>query len=267
MPFAGVAGPQQANNEGRTQLPMVVRKSVGFREIGPAISGGRVTAVAGVPGNSEVFYVGAADGGIFRTDNGGITWKALFQYESVASIGALAVDPVNPQIIWAGTGEANVRNDVSFGDGIYKSTDGGASLEADGPGTQLPDIADCHRSSTSRYRAGAAMGSPYADDEDRGVYRTTDGGVTWQKVLFVGPGVGISDLAMNPENPQILFAAAYRFRRTPWSYSDGGPEDAIYRSIDGGTPGSVSAVTDCLKRRSAASAWPLRRARPTSSTR
>jgi photosystem II stability/assembly factor-like uncharacterized protein len=235
VPFAGVAGPQKANNDGRTQLPMLVRKSVSFREIGPAISGGRVTAVTGVPGNSEVFYVGAADGGIFRTDNGGTTWKALFQYESVASIGALAVDPLNPQTIWAGTGEANVRNDVSFGDGIYKSTDGGAHWKRMG----LEHSFQISRIAVDPRHAGtvvvSTMGSPYADDEDRGVFRTTDGGATWQKVLYVGPSVGISDLAMNPENPQVLFAAAYRFRRTPWSYSDGGPEDAIYRSVDGGT--------------------------------
>ncbi len=182
-----------------------------------------------------MFYVGAADGGIFRTDNGGTTWKALFQYESVASIGALAVDPLNPQIVWAGTGEANVRNDVSFGDGIYKSTDGGTHWKRMG----LEHSFQISRIAVDPHHAGtvvvATMGSPYADDEDRGVYRTTDGGATWQKVLYVGPSVGISDLAMNPENPQVLFAAAYRFRRTPWSYSDGGPEDAIYRSIDGGS--------------------------------
>ncbi len=234
VPFAGVAGPQKANEEGRTQLPFVVRKSVGFREIGPAISGGRVTAVAGVPGKGETFYVGAANGGIFRTEDGGATWKALFQYQSVASIGALAIDPVNPQIVWAGTGEANVRNDVSFGDGIYKSTDGGAHWKRMG----LEHSFQISRITIDPQHPGtvlvATMGSPYADDEDRGVYRTTDGGATWQKVLYLGAGVGISDLAMNPENPQVLFAAAYRFRRTPWSYSDGGPEDAIYRSTDQG---------------------------------
>ncbi|HTW62141.1 MAG TPA: hypothetical protein VMD55_10080, partial [Terracidiphilus sp.] len=234
MPFAGSAGPQMANDQGRTELPMVVRKSVSFREIGPAISGGRVTAVAGVPGQSGIYYAGAADGGIFRTQDGGATWKALFQYESVASIGALAVDPVNPQIVWAGTGEANVRNDVSYGDGIYKSTDGGAHWRRMGleHSFQISRIViDPHHPSTV---LAATMGSPYADSEDRGVYRTTDGGATWQKVLYAGPSVGISDLAMNPEDPQILFAAAYRFRRTPWSYSDGGPEDAIYRSLDQG---------------------------------
>ena len=234
-PFAGPSGPQQANDEGRTELPMVVRRSIGFREIGPAISGGRVTAVAGVPGKAGVYFVGAADGGIFRTEDGGTTWKALFQHEDVASIGALAVDPVNPGVVWAGTGEANVRNDVSFGNGIYKSTDGGNHWRRMGleHSFQISRIViDPHHPDTVLV---AAMGSPWADSEDRGIYRTTDGGSTWQKVLYVGPGVGMADLAMNPENPQVLFAAAYRFRRTPWSYSDGGPEDAIYKSINGGT--------------------------------
>ncbi|MGB7135429.1 MAG: glycosyl hydrolase, partial [Acidobacteriaceae bacterium] len=234
-PFAGPSGPQQANDEGRTELPMVVRRSLGFREIGPAISGGRVTAVAGIPGKPGTYFVGAADGGIFRTDDGGVTWKALFQHQDTLSIGALAVDPVNPGVIWAGTGEANVRNDVSFGDGIYKSTDGGAHwkhLGLDSTFQISRIVIDPHHPDTVLV---AAMGSPWADSEDRGVYRTTDGGATWQKVLYVGPSVGISDLAMNPENPQILFAGAYRYRRTPWSYSDGGPEDAIYKSIDGGT--------------------------------
>jgi photosystem II stability/assembly factor-like uncharacterized protein len=233
-PFAGASGPQQANDEGRTELPMVVRRSIGFREIGPAISGGRVTAVAGVAGKPGVYFVGAADGGIFRTEDGGTTWKALFQHQDVASIGALAVDPVNPGVVWAGTGEANVRNDVSFGDGIYRSTDGGAHWKRMGleHSFQISRIViDPHHPDTV---LAAAMGSPWADSEDRGIYRTTDGGSTWQKVLYVGPSVGMADLAMNPDNPQVLFAAAYRFRRTPWSYSDGGPEDAIYKSIDGG---------------------------------
>lgn len=235
VPFAGPAGPQLANDEGRTELPMVVRRSIGFREIGPAISGGRVTAVAGIAGRPGIYFVGSADGGIFRTDDGGVTWKALFQHQHVASIGALAVDPQNPGVLWAGTGEANVRNDVSYGDGVYKSTDGGLHWEHLGldHSFQISRIViDPHHPDTVLV---AAMGSPYVDSDDRGVYRTTDGGATWQKVLYIGPSVGISDLAINPENPQILFAAAYRFRRTPWSYSDGGPEDAIYKSIDGGS--------------------------------
>ncbi|MFZ0706854.1 MAG: hypothetical protein WAM71_14705, partial [Candidatus Korobacteraceae bacterium] len=116
-PVSAEAGPQKADDQGRTRLPMLVRKSVSFREIGPAISGGRVPAVAGVPNNPDLYYVGSAAGGVFRTRDGGITWKALFQHESVASIGALAVDPQNSEVLWAGTGEANVRNQVSFGNG------------------------------------------------------------------------------------------------------------------------------------------------------
>ncbi len=232
--LADQAGPQRADDEGRTRLPMEVRKSVSFREIGPAISGGRVSAVAGVPGDNDTYYVGAADGGVFRTNDGGISWKALFQHESVASIGALALDPTNPEIVWAGTGEANVRNNVSFGDGIYKSTDGGAhwkrmGLEASFQISRI--VIDPHHPNTVIV---AAMGSPWADNEERGVFRTIDGGVTWKKVLYVGPSVGVADLAMDPQNPQVLFAAAYRFRRTPWNYSDGGPEDAIYKSVDQG---------------------------------
>ena len=228
------AGPQKADDEGRTRLPMEVRKSVSFREIGPAISGGRVPAVVGVPGNPDLYYIGAADGGVFRTNDGGITWKALFQHESVMAIGALAVDPMNSNIVWAGTGEANVRNTVSPGNGIYKSTDGGGHWKRVGlDGTyQISHIViDPHHPNTVLV---ATMGNPWADSAERGVYRTTDGGATWQKVLYIGPSVGIADLVMDPQNPQVLYAAAYRFRRQPWTYSGGGPEDAIYKSFDQG---------------------------------
>lgn len=233
-PVGPEAGPQKADEYGRTRLPLMVRRSVSFREIGPAISGGRVPAVAGVAGNPDVYYVGSAAGGVFRSNDGGTTWKALFQYESVASIGALAVDPQNPDIVWAGTGEANVRNTVSVGNGIYKSTDGGNHWKRMGleNSSQISRIEiDLHHPDTVLV---AAMGNPWADNEERGVFRTTDGGATWQKVLYVGPSVGIADLAMNPQNPQVLYAAAYRFRRMPWAYSGGGPDDAIYKSIDQG---------------------------------
>jgi photosystem II stability/assembly factor-like uncharacterized protein len=234
-PFAGPAGPQMANDQGRTELPMVVRKSIAFREIGPAISGGRVTAVAGVAGNPLIYYVGAADGGVFRTSDGGITWKAYFQHQPVASIGAMAVDPQNADVVWIGTGEANVRNDISFGDGVWKSTDGGAHWQHMGLDHTFQISAIAVDPLDPNTVFVAAMGSPWQDNPERGVFRTSDGGKTWQKVLYLGPGVGISDLAMNPKNPLILFAGTYAFRRTPWGYSGGGPQDAIYRSIDGGS--------------------------------
>ncbi|MDE3126998.1 MAG: hypothetical protein KGL38_03275 [Gemmatimonadota bacterium] len=229
------AGPQQADHDGRTLLPMKVARSIAFRPIGPAVSGGRVAAVAGVPGDNETYYVGTADGGVFRTTNGGITWTAEFQHQHELSIGALAVDPNNADVVWAGTGEANVRNNVSFGDGIYKSTDGGehwTHLGLDAT-LQIARIAiDPHDPNTVFV---AAMGNPWKDDPERGVFRTTDGGKSWQKVLYVAPDVGAADLAVDPVNPNVVYASTYEFRRTPWSYSDGGPADAIYKSVDGGT--------------------------------
>src|SRR4051794_20653274 len=119
------AAAQTADEEGRTALPLKVSKTISFREIGPAVSGGRIPAVTGVPGQPFTYYVGTADGGVFRTVDGGITWKALFQHEAVASIGDIEVDPSNAGVIWVGTGESKVRNDVSFGNGVYKSTDAG----------------------------------------------------------------------------------------------------------------------------------------------
>ena len=213
---------------------MKVARNIRFRQIGPAISGGRITAVAGVPGKPDIYYVGSAAGGVFRTTNGGVTWKALFQHQPVASIGALAIDPENASVIWAGTGEANIRNDVSFGDGIYKSTDGGdhwTRMGLDGTFQISRIIVDPHNPNDVLV---AALGDPYADSPERGVFRTTDGGKTWTKVLYVDPETGVADMAMDPKDPQVVYAAAYRFRRTPWTFSDGGPEDAIYKSVDQG---------------------------------
>jgi photosystem II stability/assembly factor-like uncharacterized protein len=232
--WSGQAGTQSENHQGRTALPLRVGSSIHFREIGPAVTGGRVTAVVGVEGNAKIYYVGTADGGIFRTENGGATWKPLFQHQKVASIGALAIDPRNPSVIWAGTGEANVRNDVSFGDGIYKSTDGGRHWMRVG----LTHTFQISRIVVNPHNPDivlvAAMGSPWTNNPDRGVYRTTDGGKRWTKVLYKGPGVGISDLAIDIANPHIVYAATYQYRRKPWTYSEGGAADAIYKSIDGG---------------------------------
>ena len=229
------AAAQRADQEGRTLLPMKVARSIAFRSIGPAVSGGRVSAVVGIAGQNDTYYVGTADGGIFRTVNGGITWTPEFQHQHALSIGALAVDPVNPEVVWAGTGEGNVRNNVSFGDGVFRSTDGGAHWTYMGLENtlQIPRIVIDPNDPNTVFVA--AMGNPWKDDPERGIFRTQDGGKTWQKVLYISPAVGASDIAMDPVNPQVLYASTYRFRRTPWSFTDGGPEDAIYKSIDGGT--------------------------------
>ena len=234
LALAAQAGPQRENTQGRTLLPMPVSSAIRFRSIGPAIAGGRVTAVAGVAGNPDIYYVGGADGGVFRTEDGGMTWKALFQHQPVASVGAMAVDPRNPSVVWVGTGEANIRNDISYGDGVYESTDSGTHWRHLGlTGTmQISSILIDPRH--PRTVLVGAMGNPWKNSTERGVYRTSDGGRSWQRVLYVGPDVGISDMAMDPRNPDIVYAATYRFRRTPWHYSDGGRQDAIYKSRDGG---------------------------------
>lgn len=160
---ASQATPQREDGDGRSALPMKVSSSFRFREIGPAITGGRVTAVAGVPGNPNVYFVGGADGGIFRTEDGGTTWKALFQHQSVASIGALAIAARNPALIWAGTGEANVRNDVSFGDGVYKSTDAGCTWKRMGLDRTMQIARIVISPSDPDTVLVGAMGSPWQD--------------------------------------------------------------------------------------------------------
>ncbi|HVB37824.1 MAG TPA: hypothetical protein VND92_04770 [Vicinamibacterales bacterium] len=210
-------------------------KNLKIRNLGPARAGGRVAAVAGIPGNPNVYYVGAAGGGIFKTIDGGATWKAIFTHEATSSIGALAVAPSNPQVVWVGTGEANIRNDITDGAGVYRSTDGGQSWQFMG----LKDAGQISTIVINPHDADnvfvAVVGHAWAPNADRGVFRTTDGGKTWQKVLFVNDTTGASDLVMEPGNPMVLFAGMWQVRRYPWALDDGGPGSGLYRSTDGGT--------------------------------
>lgn len=206
-----------------------------FRNLGPAVGGGRVAAVAGIPGQSNVYYVGAAGGGVWKTVDGGFTWKAIFEKEPTASIGAIAVDPQNPNVVWVGTGESNPRNDMVTGKGVYMSTDAGATwkfmgLENVGQITNV--IVDPHDS--NKVFIGA-MGRVWTTNPDRGVYRTSDGGKTWNRVLFVNDKTGVSDLIMDGNNPMVLFAGMWEFQRFPWYLDNGGTNSGIYRSVDGGT--------------------------------
>ena len=173
-----------------------VFKNLEFRNLGPAVGGGRVAAVAGIPGNPNVYYVGAAAGGVFKTENGGITWKAIFEHEATASIGALALAPSDPSIVWAGTGESKVRNDVIDGRGVYVSGDAGHTWRFSGLGNvgQISQIIVDPANSDVVYVA--ALGHAWAPNPDRGVYRSTDGGKTWNKVLFVNDSNGAADLAI-----------------------------------------------------------------------
>jgi len=205
-----------------------------FRNLGPSVAGGRVAAVAGVPGDPQTYYVGAAGGGVWKTSDGGATWKDVFADEPVASIGAIALAPSDPSLVWVGTGEANVRNDALNGHGIYFSPDAGQTWQPMG----LTDVGQIARVVIDPTNPDvvlvAALGHAWTPNPDRGIYKTTDGGKTWQKVLFVNDSTGAIDLAMEPGNPRVLLAAMWQVQRFPWELDDGGPASAIYRSTDGG---------------------------------
>ena len=205
-----------------------------WREIGPAGGGGRVSAVAGSDRNSQLYYLGAAGGGVFKTPNGGLTWNDVWKHAPVGAIGAVAIAPSNDDVVWVGTGEPNPRNDASYGDGMWLSRDGGRNWSHRGLEQSFAIsriIVDARH--PDRVLAGA-LGDPYVDSTSRGVYRTTDAGRTWSRTLYAGPQSGISDLASSTKEPRTVFAGVWQFRRLPWTFESGGARDGIYRSSDGG---------------------------------
>src|SRR5688572_6398140 len=204
-----------------------------YRYIGPV--GNRVSAVVGIPGDPNVYYAGAASGGIWKTTDGGINWESIFDGFDVSSIGALAVARSNPNIVWAGTGEPHIRSHVSVGNGVYKSTDAGRTWKLMGLGESgrvgrivihptNPDVVYI-----------AAQGHSYGPQQQRGVFRTRDGGRTWERVLFVDENTGAIDVAMDPANPNKLFAATWQLLIRTWGRESGGPGSGIHMSTDGGT--------------------------------
>jgi photosystem II stability/assembly factor-like uncharacterized protein len=205
-----------------------------YREIGPAISGGRSPAVAGSDRDSHVYYAGGAGGGVFKTTDGGASWFPVFDREPVAPIGAISIAPQDVRDVWVGTGESNPRNDVESGDGIYHSIDGGehwlrAGLERS---AHISSITIDPRD--RRILAVGVLGRVSADDANRGVYVTRDGGVHWTRSLYVGPASGVSSLVRVPDHPSTLFAGVWQFRRTPWRLDSGGPRGGIFRSDNNG---------------------------------
>lgn len=205
-----------------------------WRESGPAIAGGRVTSVAGSAHDPNLYYLGAAGGGVWKSTTAGAAWEPAFDEASVGAIGALAIDPNDDNTVWVGTGESNPRNDVSYGDGVYKSTDGGKTWANVGLRATkyisriLVDPTD------SQHVIVGALGDVFADSPDRGVFVTFDGGKTWSKTLYGGPSSGVSDLAMSPAAPSVIYAGIWEFQRRPWTFRSGGASDGIYRSADGG---------------------------------
>jgi photosystem II stability/assembly factor-like uncharacterized protein len=205
-----------------------------WRSIGPANMGGRTTDIEGVPGNPNVVYVATASGGLFKTMNGGVTWKPMFERQGTISIGDIALAPSNPDTVWVGTGESNVRNSVSFGDGVYKSTDGGVNWQHMGlRNTERISAIAIHPQNPDIVYVGA-LGHAFGPNEDRGVFMTTDGGKTWTKTLYIDKEHGVSDLDIDLTNPNILYAGIWSFERKPWTHRSGSEKGGVFKSIDGG---------------------------------
>jgi len=207
---------------------------IGFRNVGPAVAGGRVSSVVGVPGKPGIYYVGSAGGGVWKTTDGGNGWTAVFTDQPTSSIGAVALAPSDPSLVWVGTGEANIRNDITNGHGVYFSPDGGKTWQAKG----LEDVGQIGKIVIDPDDPDvvyvAALGHAWTPGPDRGVYRTTDGGDHWRRVLSVNDTTGAIDLVMQPGNPRVLLAAMWQVRRLPWTLEDGGAGSGIYRSTDAG---------------------------------
>ncbi|MGD8689442.1 MAG: hypothetical protein PVI37_05830 [Gammaproteobacteria bacterium] len=219
------------SDQGKEKDPFANLK---FRNIGPAIAGGRVSSVVGVPGQPNIMYVGAAGGGVFKSVDGGNSWKAVFTDQATSSIGDITLASGNPDLVWVGTGEPNIRNDITDGHGVYFSPDGGKSWQFKG----LADAGQIGRvvvDPRNRDRVFvAAVGHAWGPNKTRGVFRSTDGGKTWKKVLYVNDTTGASDVVMSPGNPEVLYATMWDVRRRPWTLQSGGPGSGIYRSTDGG---------------------------------
>lgn len=207
--------------------------SLEARSIGPAVTSGRIMAIDGVNSDPNTLYIGAASGGVWKTTNGGHTFKPIFDKYS-QSIGAIAIDQGHPNNVWVGTGESCTRNSVSVGTGIYKTTDGGENWQSMGleKSERISKVAIDPKKPDTIYVS--VVGNLWNDSEDRGLYKTTDAGKTWQKILYVDAKTGCADIAIDPQEPDRLYASMWQFRRQPWAFSSGGPGSGLYKSTDAG---------------------------------
>jgi photosystem II stability/assembly factor-like uncharacterized protein len=205
-----------------------------FRAIGPALVSGRIADIAVNPSNHDEFYVAAASGGVWKTSNHGNTFTPIFDGESSYSIGCISIDPTNNHTVWVGTGENNNQRSVAYGDGVYKSLDDGKSWKNMGLKNSEHIAKIIVHPSNSQVLYVAAYGPLYNDGGDRGIYKTTDGGENWERILHASDKTGFSDLWMDPRDPNVMYAAAHQRRRHVWTYLSGGPESAIYKTTDGG---------------------------------
>src|SRR5687768_1495390 len=205
-----------------------------FRSIGPALTSGRISDIAVHPRDHKIWYVAVASGGVFKTTNAGSTWTPIFDNEASYSIGTIVIDPNNPNVIWVGTGENNAQRSVAYGDGVYKSVDGGRSWTNVGlkQSEHIGKIVVDPTNSDIVYVA--AQGPLSTKGGERGLYKTTDGGKSWKKVLDGGTWAGASDVVMDPRDHNVLLASTWQRYRRVYGYIAGGPESALWRSTDGG---------------------------------
>ncbi len=221
-------------------------EEIGPRSIGPGGMSGRITAIDVVLSDTDIMYAGTASGGLWKSSSAGITWKPIFDNQITASIGAVAVQQSNPDVIWVGTGEGNPRNSLNGGYGVFKSIDGGKSWKSMGlEKTRHIERVLIDPSNPNVVYVGA-IGSPWGEHAERGVYKTTNGGKSWRKILFVNNKTGIGDLVMDPENPNKLIAAMWEHKRDPWFFKSGGPGSGLYISYDGGENWSKRTEKDGL---------------------
>lgn len=209
-------------------------ESMKARSIGPANMSGRITSIDVVRNNPEIIYAGSASGGLWKSESGGIAWAPIFDSEIALSIGAVAVSQKNPDVVWVGTGEGNPRNSLTGGYGVYRSQDAGKTWKLMG----LEKTRNVHRiiihpDDPNTVYIGA-IGSPWGDHEERGVFKTTNGGETWSKILYVDKKTGVGDMVMDPANPDKILVNMWEHRREPWFFTSGGPSSGLYMTVDGG---------------------------------
>jgi photosystem II stability/assembly factor-like uncharacterized protein len=232
--FCFFTSAQKAEQDAGSAIDESILDGVKLRNIGPANMGGRIDDFAVVESNPDVVYVGAASGGVWKTVNRGVTWKPIFDTQETSTIGDITVAPSNPDVVWVGTGEPNNRQSSSWGNGVYKSNDGGKTWKSMGLSdthhigrivihTENPDIVYV-----------AALGHLWGPNKERGLYKSTDGGKTWINTKFIDENTGFVDVAIDPENPETLYAAAYQRRRRGWGFNGGGPGSGLYKTTDGG---------------------------------
>jgi photosystem II stability/assembly factor-like uncharacterized protein len=220
--------------EAQKQVDLSTFANMKPRAIGPAGMSGRITSIDALASDPNTIILGSASGGIWKTTNGGSTWQPVFDDQPTLNIGAVAIQQNNANVIWAGTGEGNPRNSLNLGEGIYKTLDGGRSWKKMG----LEKTRNIHRILINPQDPDivyvGSIGNPYGEHPERGVYKTTDGGATWEKILYTNDTSGVADMIMDPSNPNKLIVAMWQHRRKPWSLSSGGPGSGLFMTVDGG---------------------------------